>query len=168
MEPGALCEEVIVMDYALMERQIDALLESEPDPIANAANFAAFIYHEISGLNWAGFYFAAAAGELVLGPFAGRPACTRLPKGRGVCGAAFTTGKTQVVDDVSAFVGHIVCDSASRSEIVVPLLVGGTAVGVFDVDAPTLARFDAVDRGGIERLVARFLAHTSLESLGRR
>jgi L-methionine (R)-S-oxide reductase len=154
------------VDYDLMVRQVDSLLEGESDPIANAANFAAFVYYEIPGVNWAGFYFAARGG-LLLGPFAGRPACTRLPEGRGVCGAAFITGKTQVVDDVEAFADHIVCDSTSRSEIVVPLIVDGTPIGVFDIDAPTLARFVAADRDGIERLVARFLERTPMGALGR-
>ena len=155
------------VDYALLERQIDALLEGECDAIANAANFAAFVFYEVPGLNWAGFYFPGVDG-LVLGPFAGRPACTRLPSGRGVCGAAFSTGTTMVVDDVSAFADHIVCDSASQSEIVVPLVVDGAIVGVFDVDAPTLARFDRNDRDGLERLVARFLQRTPLAGLSPR
>lgn len=155
------------MDYDMLVRQVDALLEGESDPIANAANFAAFVFYELPGLNWAGFYFAAPGG-LVLGPFSGRPACTRLPEGRGVCGAAFTSGTSRIVDDVNAFADHIVCDSASQSELVVPLIVDGTAIGVFDIDAPTLARFNVEDRDGVERLVASFLARTPLGSLGRR
>jgi GAF domain-containing protein len=140
----------------LLEAQARALLDGEPDFIANCANFASFVFNAIDGLNWAGFYFASEAGELVLGPFNGRPACTRLPYGRGVCGKAFTTGETVVVDDVHAFADHIACDSASQSEIVVPLRAGNRIYGVFDVDSPHLARFSRDDRAGIERLVAAF------------
>ncbi len=143
-------------DYDLLCAQLRALLNGEPDFIANAANCAAFIYHEVPGLNWAGFYFAQPGGELVLGPFAGRPACTRLPSGRGVCGAAFTSGTTVVVDDVSTYSDHIVCDSASASEIVIPLLLGGHGRGVFDIDSPVLARFSARDRVGLEALMGIF------------
>ncbi|HET9028686.1 MAG TPA: GAF domain-containing protein [Candidatus Aquilonibacter sp.] len=142
------------MDYSLLEAQVDALLSEEPDALANMANFAAFVYHEIPELNWAGFYFADEAGELVLGPFNGRPACTRLPAGRGVCGAAYTSAKTTVVDDVNAFADHIVCDSASASEIVVPFGDDRGVYGVFDIDSPRLARFSPEDREGIERLVS--------------
>jgi L-methionine (R)-S-oxide reductase len=145
------------VDYDLLVTQVTALLADERDFIANAANFAAFIYNEVPELNWAGFYFAAPSGDLVLGPFNGRPACTRLAKGRGVCGAAFTSGQTVVVDDVHAFADHIVCDSASASEIVVPLRSGDEITGVFDVDSPRVARFTAEDRAGIERLVQVFL-----------
>ena len=143
-----------MVDYALLSSQVTGLLSGEPDPLANVANFAAFAFAEIPDLNWAGFYFAHPDGDLVLGPFACRPACTRLPQGRGVCGAAFTSRATVVVDDVNAFADHIVCDSASLSEIVVPILADGRAVAVFDVDAPVHARFGAADRAGIEHLVA--------------
>lgn len=144
-------------DYDLLCDQLRALLSDEPNFIANAANCAAFIYHEIPDLNWAGFYFAQADGELVLGPFAGRPACTRLPSGRGVCGTAFTSGTTVVVDDVSTYHDHIVCDAASASEIVIPLVLGGERRGVFDIDSPTLARFSARDRVGLEALMGTFV-----------
>ncbi|HTU82162.1 MAG TPA: GAF domain-containing protein [Candidatus Acidoferrales bacterium] len=150
------------VSYELLERQVHALLDGEPDPIANAANFAAFVLSEVPGLNWAGFYFVRARNELVLGPFCGKPACTRLSAGSGVCGAAVTRRATVVVDDVRTFDGHIACDTASRSELVVPLLYGGEVVGVFDVDSPTLARFSLSDREGIERLVAVFSRSTSL------
>jgi L-methionine (R)-S-oxide reductase len=143
------------MDYDLLDAQARALLSEEDDELANIANFAAFVYNEVPDLNWAGFYFSNEAGELVLGPFNGRPACTRLPAGRGVCGAAFTAGETTVVDDVNAYADHIVCDSASASEIVVPLRdAAGNVYGVFDIDSPRLARFSAADAAGIERLVS--------------
>jgi L-methionine (R)-S-oxide reductase len=145
------------VSYDLLERQVRELLSGESDFIANAANFASLVYHEIPDLNWAGFYFRNAVdGELVLGPFNGRPACTRLPTGRGVCGAAVTRRETVVVDDVHAFSDHIVCDAASRSEIVVPLLAGDQVVGVFDIDSPTPARFSAEDGAGITRMVRAF------------
>jgi L-methionine (R)-S-oxide reductase len=144
------------VSYDLLERQARELLAGESDFIANAANFAAFVYHALGDVNWAGFYFAAPSGELVLGPFCGPPACTRLPTGRGVCGAAAMRRATVVVDDVTSFADHIVCDSASRSEIVVPLVVGGRLAGVFDVDSARVARFSAEDRAGIEALVRAF------------
>jgi len=143
-----------MVDYSLLAGQAAGLLSGEPDPLANLANFAAFVFSELPEINWAGFYFARSNGDLVLGPFAGRPACTRLPMGRGVCGAASTSMATLVVDDVDAFADHIVCDSASRSEMVVPIVADGRAVAVFDIDAPMLARFDAADKAGIEALVA--------------
>lgn len=124
--------------------------------MAGAANFAAFIYHELPETNWAGFYVLTPSGDLLLGPFAGRPACVRLPAGRGVCGAAAAQRETQVVDDVETFADHIVCDAASRSEIVVPLVMSGTIVGVFDCDSPRIARFSREDREGLERLVQTF------------
>jgi L-methionine (R)-S-oxide reductase len=148
-------------DYDLLERQVRGLLEDERDPIANAANFAAFVYAEIPAINWAGFYFPAQDG-LVLGPFGGKPACTRLPKGQGICNRAFDEKRTVVVDDVSTAADHIYCDSASRSELVVPLLVNGDARGVFDLDSPELARFTPADQAGIERLVAAFLDSTPM------
>jgi L-methionine (R)-S-oxide reductase len=145
------------VSYDLLERQVRELCSGESDFIANAANFASLIYHELPSLNWAGFYFVnAAGGELVLGPFNGRPACTRLPAGRGVCGAAVTRRETVVVDDVHAFADHIVCDAASRSEIVVPLFTGDDVAGVFDIDSPEVARFTDEDRIGITALVRAF------------
>lgn len=142
------------VSYDLLEEQVRALLAGESDFVANAANFAAFIYHALPEINWAGFYLRNSDGELVLGPFCGRPACTRLPPGRGVCGAAMTARSTIVVDDVSAFADHIVCDSASRSEIVVPFFIGGELAGVFDCDSTVLARFTPTDREALERLIA--------------
>jgi len=148
-------------DYALLERQVKALLEDERDFIANAANFSAFVFMELPAINWAGFYLPAGDG-LVLGPFSGKPACTRLPKGQGICNRAFDQKRTVVVDDVALEADHIYCDSASRSELVVPLLAGGNARGVFDVDSPEPARFSAADQAGIEGLVAAFLAATAI------
>lgn len=150
------------VDYDLLERQAASLLEDESDFLANAANFAALLFNELPGVNWAGFYFPSKDGSLVLGPFGGKPACTRLPAGRGVCGKAFTAGETEIVDDVHAFADHIVCDSASRSEIVVPLRKGKALYGVFDIDSPQVARFTDADRVGIERLVATFLEFTPI------
>jgi L-methionine (R)-S-oxide reductase len=147
----------VTLSYELLEEQVRALLADERDFIANAANFAAFVYYALPDVNWAGFYLATTPpGELVLGPFCGRPACSRLPPGRGVCGAAATRGSTLVVDDVAAFRDHIVCDTASRSEIVVPFSLDGAFTGVFDCDSPVLARFTNGDRSGIERLVRAF------------
>ncbi len=142
--------------YELLERQLRGLLEGERDFVANAANFAAFLYHELPDVNWTGFYLTTPTEELVLGPFCGRPACTRLPPGRGLCGIAASRRATLVVDDVTAFADHIACDAASRSEIVVPLFIDGTFAGVFDCDSPTPARFNDADRAGIERLVRLF------------
>jgi L-methionine (R)-S-oxide reductase len=144
------------VQYQDLAREIDALLTGDPDPIANAANAAAAIYHTLPGLNWAGFYFLR-GGELVLGPFQGRPACVRIALGQGVCGAAAAQRRSLLVPDVHAFPGHIACDAASRSELVVPLLPDDRLLGVLDLDSPLLARFDAADRDGCE-LLARVIA----------
>jgi L-methionine (R)-S-oxide reductase len=148
-------------DYDLLERQAASLLEDVDNFLANAANFAAFVYHALPDVNWAGFYFPD-DDSLILGPFGGKPACTRLPKGQGVCNRAFESGKPVVVDDVNAFSGHIACDPASRSELVVPILKGEAVYGVFDIDSPALARFCESDAIGVQRLVAQFAAHTPL------
>lgn len=142
--------------YLELAEQARGLLHGECDRIANAANFAALIYHALPDLNWAGFYFFDGT-ELVVGPFQGQPACIRIALGAGVCGTAAATRQTQVVRDVNAFPGHIACDSASRSEIVVPLYLGERLIGVWDVDSPTLARFDEDDRVGMERLAGLFV-----------
>ena len=142
--------------YRELADQARGLLHGESDRIANAANFAALVYHALPDLNWAGFYFFDGS-ELVVGPFQGKPACVRIAIGKGVCGTAAATRQTQVVADVDAFPGHIPCDSASRSEIVVPLYLGERLVGVWDVDSPKLARFDADDRAGMERLAGIFV-----------
>jgi GAF domain-containing protein len=142
--------------YLELADQARGLLHGERDRTANAANFAALVYHALPDLNWAGFYFFDGA-ELVVGPFQGKPACVRIGLGKGVCGTAATTRQTQVVADVDAFPGHIPCDSASRSEIVIPLYEGEHLIGVWDVDSPKLARFDADDRAGMERLASIFV-----------
>lgn len=149
-------------DYALLERQLVSLLEDERNFIANAANLAAFLYHELRDVNWLGFYFVEGDGSLVLGPFGGRPACTRLANGRGVCGKAVSEGRTVIVDDVSVFGDHITCDPASRSEIVVPIAVQRQIIGVLDIDAPILARFKPSDAAGLERLITRFIESTAI------
>lgn len=131
----------------------DALTAGEPDTVANMANVAALMWEFVPALNWAGFY-RAIGEELVLGPFAGRPACIRIPFGRGVCGAAAASGKTQLVEDVHAFPGHIACDAASRSELVVPVILDGAVIAVIDLDSPEPARFDRDDAAGIEALAA--------------
>lgn len=143
--------------YAVLVEQARGLLAGETDRIANAANFSALVFHGLPDLNWAGFYFHDGR-ELVVGPFQGLPACVRIPVGRGVCGTAAATGATQVVPDVHAFPGHIACDAASRSEIVVPLVRGdGSLLGVFDVDSPLPGRFDEDDRAGMEALCAVYM-----------
>jgi L-methionine (R)-S-oxide reductase len=139
--------------YGELAAQLEALLAGENDPVARAANAAALIYHGVPDLNWAGFYFAK-GGELVLGPFQGKPACTRIAWGNGVCGTAAARGESIVVADVHAFPGHIACDAASASELVVPLIEGGRVTGVLDLDSPVKGRFDDADRAGCERLVA--------------
>lgn len=133
-----------------------ALIGGETDGIANMANLAALIWQFLPDLNWAGFY-RAVGGELVLGPFIGKPACIRIPFGRGVCGVAASSGRTQLVPDVHAFPGHIACDSASRSELVVPVIRDGQVIAVIDLDSPLPARFDEDDAQGIEAL-ARAIA----------
>lgn len=131
----------------------DALTAGERDGIANMANVAALIWEFVPRLNWSGFY-RMVEDELVLGPFAGRPACIRIPLGQGVCGAAARTGETQLVEDVHAFPGHIACDAASRSELVVPVFRGGAVIAVIDLDSPEPARFDREDANGLEALAA--------------
>ncbi len=137
--------------------QLQALLGDEQDFIANAANTAALLFHLIPDINWVGFY-TAEGKELVLGPFQGKPACARIPFGKGVCGTAAVERKTVVVPDVNRFPGHIVCDVASQSEIVVPLLNWGKLLGVLDIDSASLNRFDDDDKDGVESVVAVFLA----------
>jgi GAF domain-containing protein len=139
--------------YRDLAQQLAALIGDERDAVANAANTSALLFELLPNLNWAGFYLMK-GGELVLGPFQGKPACIRIPLGRGVCGTAAATRTSQVVADVHAFPGHIACDAASRSELVVPLLKGKTLLGVLDLDSPVSGRFDEVDRAGIEAVAA--------------
>lgn len=138
-------------DYTLLDSQLRALLAGEHDALANAANFVALLYHALDDINWLGIYVLR-DGELVLGPFQGNTACVRISIGSGVCGAAAATLETQRVADVHSFPGHIACDAASRSEIVVPLLIDDKLVGVLDIDSPTIDRFGAGDQAGIEGL----------------
>ena len=142
--------------YANLQLQLKGLLEGEHDLIANAANCAALLYHSLPDVNWAGFYFYK-EGELVLGPFQGNPACVRIAIGKGVCGAAAELKQTVVVENVSEFPGHIACDSASNSEIVVPLIQNKQLIGVLDVDSPSLARFDEDDAQGLNELAEIFV-----------
>ena len=143
--------------YADLCEQVGSLLAGEPDPIANAANTSALLYQAMPDINWAGFYFLKRPDELVLGPFHGKPACVRIAVGRGVCGAAVERRASVLVKDVHDFADHIVCDSDSRSELVVPLIREGKVLGVIDLDSPRVARFDADDQAGIERIAAIYL-----------
>ena len=146
--------------YDALVQDLTHLLGDERDPVANAAQAAALAWHALPDLNWAGFYFFDGI-ELVVGPFQGLPACTRIALSRGVCGAAASRRESILVADVHAFPGHIACDSRSRSELVVPIIADGVLRGVFDMDSPSPARFDDADRTGVERLVAAFVAVTA-------
>jgi L-methionine (R)-S-oxide reductase len=142
--------------YASVVAQTRALLQGERDAIANFANTAALLYHSLPDLNWVGFYLLK-GGELVVGPFQGKPACVRIALGKGVCGTAAARRATVIVANVHEFDGHIACDSASNSEIVVPLLRGNELIGVLDLDSPQFSRFDAEDQAGLEKVVAEVL-----------
>jgi len=142
--------------YASVVAQTRALLEGERDAIANFANTASLLYHSLPDLNWVGFYLLK-DGELVVGPFQGKPACVRIALGKGVCGTAAARRATVIVANVHEFDGHIACDSASNSEIVVPLLRGIELIGVLDLDSPKFSRFDAEDQAGLEKVVAEIL-----------
>jgi L-methionine (R)-S-oxide reductase len=144
--------------YVDLAGEIDALIAGEADFTANLANAAAAIYHALPALNWSGFYLLRGP-ELVLGPFQGKPACTRIPIGKGVCGAAAERREAVLVPDVRSFPGHIACDPASQSELVVPLIRGEKLIGVLDLDSPLLARFDARDQAGCEAVVAVIMRH---------
>ena len=139
-------------DYGTLNAQLSALVGGVPHRTANLANAAALLYHTLDDLNWAGFYLLE-GDTLVLGPFQGRPACIEIPVGRGVCGTAVAEGKTQLVPDVHQFPGHIACDSASNSEIVVPIRADGKIVGVLDLDSPHIGCFTGEDRAGLEEFV---------------
>jgi len=153
--------------YAELESSLRALLSGEPDMVACAANMAALLFWSLPQLNWAGFYLVEPrSGDLVLGPFQGKPACVRIALGRGVCGTTAARRVTTVVANVHEFPGHIACDSASNSEIVVPMIVNegprkGSLLGVLDLDSPVLARFDELDREGLERVVEVLVSSTS-------
>lgn len=157
----------VATDPAILWAEIvdaaDAITAGEADAIANMANVAALIWQALPDINWAGFY-RFDGRELVLGPFQGKSACIRIALDRGVCGAAARTRTTQVVEDVHAFAGHIACDAASRSELVVPIVVKDRLIGVLDLDSPTPGRFTAVDAIGAEKLIARIAARISLHS----
>ena len=142
--------------YAELVSQARGLLHDEHDLVANAANFSALLYHALPDVNWVGFYFIR-DGELLVGPFQGKPACVRIAMGKGVCGTAAAKRESIVVPDVTKFPGHIFCDGDSQSEVVVPLIKAGKLLGVLDVDSPKLARFDDVDRAGLEKLAATFV-----------
>lgn len=145
--------------YRELEKQLGALLQGERDAIANLANASALLWQTLPDLNWAGFY-RLVGNELVLGPFQGKPACVRIAIGKGVCGTAATRRETVLVPDVHQFPGHIACDAASRSEIVVPLLKDGKLLGVLDLDSPKPDRFDQQDQAGLESLAKRLIAAT--------
>jgi len=144
-------------DYASLAEELNGLLAGESDFIANAANTSALLFDALPDINWVGFYFLRQQ-ELIVGPFQGKPACVRIPLGKGVCGTAAANRKTIVVRDVHEFPGHIACDAVSQSEIVVPLLKDGVLLGVLDIDSPSVGRFDDADRRGIERLATLFVA----------
>ncbi|HSG53054.1 MAG TPA: GAF domain-containing protein [Rheinheimera sp.] len=144
--------------YRLLNQQAQALIEQESDLIANMANLSALLFNQMPDLNWAGFYIMR-DGELVLGPFQGQVACVRIPVGKGVCGTAVATGEVQLVKDVHEFPGHIACDAASNSEIVLPLRHKDEIIAVLDIDSPSLARFDAEDQQGLEQFIAILEQH---------
>ena len=151
--------------YGRLAAQLAGLLAGERGFVANAASTAALVYRELPDLNWAGFYVFE-GGELVLGPFEGEPACERIAVGKGVCGTSAERRETVVVEDVHDFPGHIACDSASNSEIVVPLIAEGRLIGVLDLDSPTVGRFDSDDRAGLEKLAGVFLENTDTSGIG--
>jgi L-methionine (R)-S-oxide reductase len=151
--------------HAELRAQLEALIGDERDAIANLANAAALIWHTTPDVNWAGFYLRRGEADLVLGPFQGKPACVRIAVGKGVCGTAVARDASVLVEDVHLFPGHIACDSASRSELVVPLRREGRVVGVLDLDSPRLARFTAADQEGFEALVRSLEALTDLSSV---
>ncbi|GEN82197.1 hypothetical protein SLU01_05090 [Sporosarcina luteola] len=145
--------------YSQLTKQLDALLSGEPNRYANLSNASALLNQFFDRINWVGFYLMDGNDELVLGPFQGLPACIRIPLGRGVCGTAAAEGKTILVPDVNQFPGHIACDAASRSEIVVPLVKDGEVLGVLDIDSPELNRFNEDDQKGLEEVVKILIKH---------
>jgi len=157
-QPAKIEKTVKGKAYATLVAELRSLLKGEYDFIANTANFSALVYNSLPDVNWAGFYFLKDE-ELVLGPFQGKPACVRIPVGKGVCGFAVKQCETVIVPNVHEFPGHIACDIASNSEIVIPLFDGERVLGVFDVDSPTLKRFDDQDAEGLNELVTVLVAH---------
>lgn len=145
-------------NYALLAKQLDALLDGETNQIANLSNASALLNQFLDDTNWVGFYLME-DGELVLGPFQGLPACVRIAVGRGVCGTAVAKNETQRIEDVHAFPGHIACDAASNSEIVIPLVKNGEVIGVLDIDSPSKGRFTEQDQAGLETFVAHLMKH---------
>lgn len=160
-------------DYVMLTKQVQSILDGETSLMTNAAQFSALVYHSLSELNWAGFYFCTAAKnpaggypqDLLLGPYQGKVACVRIPFQRGVCGSAAAERRTFLVSDVHEFPGHIACDSASNSEIVIPVIKGGKLYGVFDIDSPSLNRFSEEDRLGLEAMLAAFVAATDFDGI---
>jgi L-methionine (R)-S-oxide reductase len=150
--------------YRDLEASLESLLQGETDPLANLANASALLAQALEGINWSGFYLLRGE-ELVLGPFQGKPACVRIPLGKGVCGTAALARQTLLVPDVQAFPDHIACDASSKSEIVVPILEGGTLRGVLDIDSPWLERFDEEDREGLEKFVTTLVTRIDWEGL---
>lgn len=150
-------------DYGSLRAQLDALIEDEPDMLANAANFVALVFDAVPDINWIGIYVLRDE-ELVLGPFQGKPACVRIPIGQGVCGTAALRMQTLRIADVHDFDGHIVCDPASKSELVVPLVADGRLLGVLDIDSPKLARFSELEQRGIEKLCEIFIRNIEKRS----
>jgi L-methionine (R)-S-oxide reductase len=147
------------MNYPLLQKQIQSLLENETDVIANMANFSAFIFQEMDKINWAGFYFVK-DNQLVLGPFQGKVACVRIPWGKGVCGTAAEKQNSIIVENVNSFPGHIACDGASKSELVIPLIINNKTFAVFDIDSPNRARFNEDDKQSMESLIKIFMDTT--------
>ncbi|MFJ7753436.1 GAF domain-containing protein [Peribacillus muralis] len=145
-------------NYELVQKQLSALLEGETNRIANLSNAAALLNQFLDEINWVGFYLYE-EDQLILGPFQGLPACVRIPMGRGVCGTSAATGKTLRIEDVHQFPGHIACDAASRSEIVIPLMQGGKLIGVLDIDSPITDRFDEIDQQGLEKFAEILTTH---------
>lgn len=153
--------------YETLNTQLHHLLEGEPNAIANLSNMSSLLSLHLSEVNWAGFYlWYEREQELILGPFQGKPACIRIPLGKGVCGTAAQNRQSLVVEDVQAFSSHIACDPASRSEVVVPIVVEGKVIGVLDIDSPIVERFDAADKAGLEQLVQTLIAHTDFTQVG--
>jgi GAF domain-containing protein len=151
-------------EYSLLVKQAEALLAGETDYIANAANLSALLFNNLADLNWAGFYFCR-GGELVLGPFQGQVACVRIPLGKGVCGSAAASGEIQRIDDVHQFAGHIACDAASNSEIVLPITVHGKVLAVLDIDSPEHARFDSIDQQYLEQIANIYSQYSDMSEL---